>query len=386
MVMLLVVGCSDEENPLEPGEKMVTAAKGGTITAENGVSLIIPSGALKNDTAIKATSAAGSEFDEFCVIGARFEPDGLTFLKPATIRFPMPADWPAISDPSFTRHRGRIRRTFPGRDLAVITGSAGKYVAEVQVSHFTSFGAARNCHAGTLNYLLNKFAHSGCSTSEVVRQVNDRYGNRFEIKNWQGRSDQFWVDNSSMQYFLETYFDNLRGYEEWEAVDDELIDTMLGYLILYRKQVVVAFSTKWNVNNSALYDDFAHTAALEVRNGQLKLRQSVSVNDGIFNQLVAKNGENAFWYPKEGSLTAELLNQFRQLKTGVGLEEEFCGAPGCLWPNRPLEGRIQPWTSVRFYVPKNSDDENPCTVNDFCTRFAYPDSPEEYLFDEKFSE
>ena len=109
---------------------LIEAAKGGTITLENGITLIIPAGALDRDTEIGVESLPGSAFDEFAVIGAKMEPDGLVFNSPATLQLPLPSDWdgnelPAIyevasNDPS---------DFFLTGNQAGVTGSQGAYFA-----------------------------------------------------------------------------------------------------------------------------------------------------------------------------------------------------------------------------------------------------------------
>ena len=218
----------------------------------------------------------------------------------------------------------------------------------------------REIDAGTIDFLLDDFVNRGCSVENMTAQVTERHGSKFTIEKLE-KTNEFNLKDIPLQCFLETYFDNVRGYEEGEPIDESLINDLIGYLILDKKQVVVGFNRKWeDSNNDGFYNSFSHSALLQIVDGKLKLRQSVSVKDDLIQRLIEKNGKNVFWYPAEGELTAELLNQFRELKTGVGLENELCGSPGCLWPDLELEKRIVPYKAVRFYVSKYSGDNNPC--------------------------
>jgi len=365
--------CSDN-NPVETEtDKEITASEiigtsGGSVKTENGITLTVPQGAIKEETAIKVTSLNGNDFGELGVIGAKLEPNGLTFDTPATIRFPLPADWPESESPIIYEASGIDPSNFFVDGISgKLTGNPGAYFCEVEISHFSSLGAARNCHAGTIDFLLDDFAARGCSFEEMTAHVTERFGNKFTIEKLE-KTNEFNLNNIPLQCFLDTYFDDARGFEEGEPVSQSFINDLIGYLVLDKKQVVVAFDKKWeDSNNDSFYDGFSHSALLEIVDGKLKLRQSVSVKDNIIQQLIEKNNKNVFWYPQEGELTADLINQFRETKTGVSLENELCtlDTPSCLWPNIPLEKRSTPYPAVRFYVSKYSGNKNPCeTSND----------------------
>lgn len=357
--------CSDN-NPVKMEEAESTASKtigtaGGSVETENGITLNIPQGALQQDTEIKVTSLEGNTFGELGAIGAKLEPDGLTFDSPATIQFPLPVDWAEDEEPLIYEASGSDPSNFLiGNLKGTVTGSAGAYFCEVEVSHFSSLGAARNCHAGTVDFLLDDFVTRGCNVEEMTSQVKESFGDKFIVQTLE-KTTEFRLAPIPMQYFLDTYFNDIAGFEEGEPVTGTFFNTLVNYLNEGR-QVVVAFGKTWNnKNNEGFYIGFDHSALLEIHNGQIKLRQSVSFQkDDIVNQLIEKNGKNVFWYPKVGELDAESINQFRESKTGVSLEDELCeGEPECLF-SQPVERRSIPYPAARFYVSKYLGNQNPC--------------------------
>ena len=375
----------DDDNPAESNENLIKASEGGTLSTENGISLIIPPDALEKDTEITLTPLDGSAFDASAVIGVKLGPDGLVFKLPVLLRFPLPADWPENELPAIYEAPGTNPQDFMLTGLAAgLTGSVGKYKAELELEHFTSIAMARNCHMGAMTYLMRQFEQYGCDIDIMTNQVRLKHGNKFSVDPFGNQPGEYTTGNVSMQCFLDYYFDNARGFEEWEEVSQSFLDRLEGYMKWDEKEIVVAFNTKWEDNNSdGFYDGFAHSAVLEIVNGELKLRQSVSAKDSVIDKLVAKNGDNVFYYPQSGSLTAEQLNSFRQLKSGVGVEMELCGAPGCLFKHK-LENRATPYKAIRFYVSKYTHDDNPCNPGQTCIQIAYPLSPEESVFDESF--
>jgi len=146
--------CSDN-NPVLTEETETTASKtigtsGGSVTTDNGITLNIPQGALQQDTEIKVTSLEANTFGELGVTGAKLEPDGLTFNIPATIKFPLPADWTEDEEPLIYEASGSDPSNFLiGGLKGTVTGNPGAYFCEVEVTHFSSLGAARNCHAAS---------------------------------------------------------------------------------------------------------------------------------------------------------------------------------------------------------------------------------------------
>ena len=383
--VLLFSMCSTEKNPLEAGSQAIKAAKGGSIVLENGISLFVPPDALEKDTEIEMTALEANSIDQFTIVGATLKPHGLVFLKPVILQFPLSDDWPENEQPAIYEIAGSELSDFLLSGLsAIVRGVGDKLVATIEIYHFSSLGLARNCHAGTISYLVDDLQSKGCALDELTSKVSDQHPGRYSTSPYKGRPDEIFIDNVSMQSFLDSYFSNARGYEEWDDVPQSFLDKLSGDMILDNKQIVVAFNTIWSdANSDGYYDGFAHSASLEIVNGQLKLRQSASVNDKLYEQLIEKNGENVYYYPKEGPLTAELLNTYRKAKSGVGFENELCGQPGCLWPNNPVEERSTPYKAIRFYISNYSNTNLPC--DDECLLFSNFSSPEERLFDERFA-
>lgn len=75
---------AENEMPRPENPNLIKAAEGGWIVSPEGFEIIVPSGALVQDTEIKVERvAAGPVTDLY-----RLMPDGLKFLKPVTARIP----------------------------------------------------------------------------------------------------------------------------------------------------------------------------------------------------------------------------------------------------------------------------------------------------------
>ena len=126
LLFILIAGiflfqfCSDK-NPVnpepEPAATKIIGTAGGSVTTDNSITLTVPQGALKQDTEIKVTSLEGNTFGELGIIGVKLEPDGLTFDTPATIRFPLPEDWPESESPVIYEAAGDDPSNFLECDL-----------------------------------------------------------------------------------------------------------------------------------------------------------------------------------------------------------------------------------------------------------------------------
>lgn len=370
--VLLFLQCADDQEVMESAAQnaLISAATGGTIALSDSVSLIIPAGALSEDTEIEVESLPGAAFDEFGILGAKMEPDGLVFNSPATLRLPLPADWDPNEWPAIYEAEGdRLGNFFLTGKKARITGSQGAYFAEIAVNHFSAIGAARNCHAGSINYLFKDFADAGCALAEMEEEINATCDANFEIQPYakNGKTDEIFLTDISIQCFLNTYFNDYWALEKGAPITDDLLQTLRKLMEKHGRQVALGFATTWkDDDNNGIYEGFDHSAVLEIVNGQLKLRQSVSVNDSVILQVINKFGENNLYYPQNGELTAALLNEYRQKRSGELFEEAICGTPGCIW-QQPLELRAVPYEAVRFYVSKYSLGQNPCSPgnNDF---------------------
>jgi hypothetical protein len=132
----LLSGCGGTDGgsvlpPSGTASGSVTSA-GGTLDAGGGFKLVIPSGALTQPTTVTINSTqqtAPAGFTSYSPLFT-FEPAGLTFLKPVTVSFPVPAGvarptiyWSTLSDPTIYDDNG-----------GVVTGS----VVETGVTHFST--------------------------------------------------------------------------------------------------------------------------------------------------------------------------------------------------------------------------------------------------------
>jgi uncharacterized delta-60 repeat protein len=130
----MVLGCGGA--PTRTFQTRVIAAKGGTVAA-GGATLVIPAGALDQDTTITVTisSPRASLPDGETIRGSIFDfgPDGTTFNTPATLTLPA-AGTPAANESAI------ISFLDPAADRWVDLRSAGTGTAvSAAVSHFTEY-------------------------------------------------------------------------------------------------------------------------------------------------------------------------------------------------------------------------------------------------------
>lgn len=122
---LMLIGCASEE-PAASG----IGASGGTVDGPNGVSLVIPAGALDHEVQITIELAeANAASDETSVIGSvyRFGPEGTTFAQPVEVRLPYDGAGPAQV---FWSHEG---------DLSSFSSVASERDGALLVAHVSHF-------------------------------------------------------------------------------------------------------------------------------------------------------------------------------------------------------------------------------------------------------
>ncbi len=396
LVITLGPGCGggkDQQHPIgvpsgywKGATKTIIADQGGTITTPNGTSLEIPPNALPVDTEVTVQPFRDASLGSSFIGGVRFEPEGVELLVPAVCRIPLHWAWDGNEEPLLYQFFGHDPSKFiySGK-YATLIGTPGAYLAEAEVTHFSGPMLARNCHAGTWQYVMASFRGRGCSheeAMEVIRNYTDKDGKKpFKNTKLPDSSTAYCPASieanksgeETMQAFMKTYFHEVNSYNQGEDIAD--INKLLEYVRDGEngRNVVIAFTRdQWAERSDGLLKHVMHTATLELHNGQVKLRNSVSAPDDIVDALIDKNGDNVLWYPKEGELTADALNQFRQARTAEALETELCGQPGCLedksrnnlgidrYKNMPLRNRTRPWTAMKIYVEYARSSENPC--------------------------
>jgi hypothetical protein len=123
----------------------VEAATGGTVSDGGGASVVIPPGALAEDTRVLVRSYAnlGSVAQSWAMTpgllgGAEFGPDGLTFEQPVTVTLPslVPAP-PGASYPVYAYNQ-EAQRWAETEFTATVSPDGGSLQAEV--THFTLYG------------------------------------------------------------------------------------------------------------------------------------------------------------------------------------------------------------------------------------------------------
>jgi hypothetical protein len=252
----------------------------------------------------------------------------------------------------------------------------------VLISHFSGVVCAKNCHAGTIRHVLDQLQARGCNRDSLLAVVRRQYSG---VDVPQDDCGERGVE--TVQAFLDTYFEDVAGFNDGQNVPDTLVQRITGYASEGR-HVVLAFKrdvwgqrggTNHFYPTSAL--EYSHTAALEVHNGQVQIRNTLATDDTAL--IRALGGQNVVWYP------ANKLNDFRRLPQGVAAELQVGGEPNCLSdpsknpygiaPYQPIDGvsywgrawsdpwtyllqnqgswsgiapRGIPWTAVRIYVER----------------------------------
>ncbi|MBI5017159.1 MAG: hypothetical protein HZB55_16950 [Deltaproteobacteria bacterium] len=412
-VSLVVFGCGGGgggggggDGGAETGEKMVTASQGATVTASGGATLELPPGALPSDMKVTVRPVTVSAAEQPFLGGLGFGPQDTILQTPAKARIPLPSTWGGGdsveiydfqgSDPSLAMSSG---------SFAPVKGTPGAYYAEVEVYHFCGKVLARNCHAGTLKHLLAAFAARGCDRAGVLQKVTDLYPGIVVDDAQCTRADP-----EHVQALLDTYFDDLGGWNPGQDVSPDVLSRIAQYAREGR-QVVLAFTGgPWGPRGGPrnFYDSSAtaypHTAVLEVdAQGVVQIRNTAVVSDELAQML---GGEAVAWYP------AAKLNEFRRLQSGVALELQLCGSPGCLSDparnsygvalfggtdaidaaTRPdlcsrnngpcVPGRTVPYPGVRIYVEKPA---NVRACNDTTDSFAAVLTIDDHFTGELFS-
>lgn len=373
----------------------VTADNGAVIEA-SGYSLEIPPDALPEDTEISAVSVPPQDTPtEHILGGINFGPSGIKLKKPALVEVPLelPSDWtPGELVPIYE---------FPSDDpsLAVwngyyaeITAKDGKYKAIGPVFHFSGSLFIRNCHSGTMEFIMNDFKKRGCNSEDAFDLVKEKFPDMADITVGTEK-----IKDKEIQRILGTFFDEKYTYNRGEEVPSDVISE-LSQLASEGNLVVIAFtSEEWSeMNADGLYPGMAHTAILEHKDGVVRIRNSANI---LSNKklLDALGGTNLVYYDWDK------INEFRELQAGVGVELTCGVSPGDLSaPDmnpyglniyNPLNGkdwkgiawedpiafvssalsrnwssisgippRPKPWTAIKIYVQKTSPLSNPCMI------------------------
>ena len=366
IISTVFLSCKEKE-PTAPEQisasVTISAENGGTVTTEDGISLIIPPGALTKDIEVKLTSLDGCAMHEWGVSTVHIEPDGLVLNNPAKLTFKLPSDWSEDNYPfvfvSFDSNPEDYLNT--GMCADIIQTENG-FTAETEILHFSHWGLVRNCHKGTLVSLLKNFEENGCGNTAAWEKVKEKYPNINTeiISNSQ-------PDPNILQGFLGTYFQDIGGFNKNEAITKDRWDEILNYVKQEKKRVVVLFTKdNWGTKNSnGFYNRVPHSAIFDFKNGKLKLRNSISAGSKYLDPLIAKNGENVIWIPSDDrDISLNDIDSFRNIHSFEALEKELSDKPQLFSHLPPVAKRTQPWKGIRFYLSNYSTDENPCTSGD----------------------
>jgi hypothetical protein len=298
--------------PIQSVSQVIHASAGGTLINKNGVSLTIPPGALSSDTLITVSEIVIPKEDHNTIAGVKFEPDGLELKKPAILEVPLnlPSDW---DENDLILDYG-----YHGKDAAAgawngyyiqVSRENGKLIARTFTTHFSGTLFVRNCHSGTMDYVLGQFNKKGQKPDSLLTAVRQKYPGE-TIQGYQ--TDQ--VDERTIQRFLGTFFTEKYTFNRSTKIPDTVISELKA-LCREGRQVVLSFTPDtWGGKNAeGLYPYFTHTAALEDKNGTIQIRNSTNVSP-IPKLIELLGGSNTIYYP------LDKINEFRELQSGVAVE------------------------------------------------------------------
>ena len=251
----------------------------------------------------------------------------------------------------------------PTGTFATLVGLPGAWLAEAPVRHFCGLVLSRNCHAGTIKAILSNFEKRGCSRAAVLARVNQRYpGVNLDESKCESSTP------APVQSLLDTYFEDVGGWNPGQAIAPEVLARFLGYAQAGR-QVVLAFSGQPWRERGGLYGFYpggyyAHTAVLALDDrGRVQIRNTIKTGNPKLREW--GGGEVVADFP------AERIEEFRGLQSGVAVELAVCGRPGCLTDKTqnpfgidayvPMTERPVPYPSVRVYVERaGGPPHSPC--------------------------
>ena len=340
---------------------LVAPEAGGTVQTTTGVALEVPSGAVAQDTTIDIAPMTAPSWMSTFITGVRFEPDGLVFAIPATLRLPLLAVWSIDNPPIHLEFEGSNPDSAYETGLAFTVTADGK-TAELAVSHFSGAICATNCHAGTYQFVEGAFSTRGQATSTLTNGMKAKYPNVPPPTNCATP-----LGSDAIQSLLDTYFQDVNGYDEGVDVPSTVIQQMIDAATAGRIVILAfkkgSFGARGGASN--FYSAIAHTAVVEFSQGQWRIRNVVVAGPEV---LAALGGTNLAYWPLSD------LNGFRRALSGVPVEMQACGAPGCLAGlYAPLSVRSAPWTAVRIYVESEGNSTCvPRVVPASCT-CTYPD-------------
>jgi len=390
--------------PINSVSQRIKATAGGTIDNKNGLTLTILPDALKSDTLVTISEITINKTDVNVLAEVKFEPDGLELSKPAliTIPFEPPSDWnenDLIQDYDFSG-------TDAGKGAwsgyyAKAAFENGKWVLKTFTTHFSGKLFIRNCHSGTMDYVIGQFSKKGCNPDTVINMVRRKYPGE-KIQGYQTEK----VDERTIQRFLGTFFTERYSYNRGEKVPADVLNELIAYTRSGRN-VVLAFTPEtWGAKSAeGLYPAYAHTAALEEHNGVVQIRNSANIGP-IPKLIELLGGSNTVYFP------LDRLDEFREMQAGVTVElaagvgpdgfSSSANNPYGLDIYNPLNGRSalgifwddpiayvsavlsrnsqsvagipprpRPWTAVKIYVQNASGSESPCETNTPLAQLPY---------------
>ncbi|MHB9028233.1 MAG: hypothetical protein ACYC9O_05655 [Candidatus Latescibacterota bacterium] len=412
VAMLVLFSCSKNttsHDNTDDGSKNsisrhIQASAGGTVQISNGVAISIPPDALKSDTLVTVSEIDIDRTDANMLAGVRFEPDGLELSKPALITVPIetPSNWKEgdlVHDYDFTGADAGSA-VWSGYYARVIYED-GKWVAKTFTTHFSGKLFIRNCHSGTMDYVIGQFRKKGCHPDTIVSMVRRKYPAN-SIQGYQTEK----VDELTIQRFLGTFFNEMYTYNRGEKIPGDVLAELTAHVRSGRNVVLAFTADKWGTKSGeGLYPAYAHTAALEERNGVVQIRNSANIRP-IPKLIELLGGTNTVYYP------FDKLDEFREMQAGVAVElaagvgpDGFSSSqnnPYGLDIYNPLNGknwtgfawedpfaftsallsgnvksvsgippRPRPWTAVKIYVQNTAGNESPCETNASVAQLPY---------------
>lgn len=318
--------------------QFIRADSGGVLKdPANGLKFEISPHALPVDTLITVKTLNVSDATLYDAT-VHFSPEYLLMCAPCTVFVPLGKTYDGPSSLEIWDFNGEDpSMSLPSGRYAQVVSNSDGYFAEAEVIHFSGMSFSRVCHSGTIRRVLEDFETRGTNRDEIFNNVNNKYAD-VNLSN----NNVETAGPAQVQALLDTYFDDVGGWQGGNDVPDEIISQLTQY-VKSGRMVVIAFGPSVigpRSGNNKFYDcaidKYRHTAVLqESADGKVQIVNTVSVSNSMRSKLNMQ--EIVIDYPLSD------INRFREEKQGVLLELELCGSIGCLSDNTYNPWHISPF-------------------------------------------
>ncbi|MCC7538435.1 MAG: hypothetical protein IT379_19580 [Deltaproteobacteria bacterium] len=318
----------------------VVATAGGVVEGPRGARLVIPPGALAEDTTVVMTPlrvGAGAAMDVFG--GVELLPHGLAFAAPASLTIPLAQALPRDTELRRATDPTGRRRFGDTGELFVVDASG--LSATGSIEGFSSDLVMKSCHAGTRDTMLRAWAEIPERTPSDVAEAAGI--SEHDLRTCDLRSDP-------LGRILAAYFGRAADLPadvamtaQTHAAIRDAVERGLQVVLLFGRSIEGSTEEPTGV---------AHSAVVVEVDGRLVVRSQLNVTDaGTFERLEERGGSTTLDVPLD-ELDAP----------GTGLRDMRAGEVLSLLFGRALsdrDRRARVWPHVVVYVERPRDGGPP---------------------------